>query len=105
MWTVTISDKKVCLDDLSPAMFQPIADRHGISWLSLYNNPATNIEAYYDLLVTCAEFAGVEPPDKPDTMGDAKALLDCVSLTEDDDRPKVGTLTASPSSAGDPETT
>jgi len=105
MWTVNIGDKKVCLDDLSPAEFQEVADRHSLSWLSLYYNPAANIDAYHDLLVVCADHAGVEAPEKPDTMGDAKALLDLIVMDEDDDRPKVGAETESPNLEDDQATT
>lgn len=106
-WKVTLGDKSVLLDDLSPATFQKIADAHAISWLDVYNAPAADIEAYYDLLCAVAEHCSAEPPPKPATIKDAHAMLDLLQKVEEHDRPKAttrkGTSTRS-SEADDPAT-
>lgn len=105
-WTVRLGGDKTCLlDDLSPSTFQAIADRYSMSWLDLYYGPAANLDAFYDLLFACAQKCDVDAPDKPETMGQARALLEMLERSEDDDRPKAGTPPVSPSTEDDPETT
>lgn len=82
MWTVTLDGKQYDFDDLAPAQFQPIADRHMLSWLELYNTPAANIDAFYDILVVVAGLLDVDPPERPSTMGAVMRLLDLIGRTD-----------------------
>lgn len=82
MWTVTIEGKAYELDDLPPAMFVPIADRHMLSWLELRTTPASNPNAYYELIELVAKLLDVPVPARPTTMGQVVDLLDLIARTD-----------------------
>lgn len=115
MWTVTIDGKSYDLSDLPPAMFQPIADRHQQSWLELYNTPAADINAYYDLVEMVAKLLDVAVPPRPATMGQVTAMLDLLSRTDNlnvdppqgepdqDENETTGSSTGSPDDTDGPQ--
>src|SRR5450631_1462555 len=67
----------VDLDDLSPDVYDTIAaeEGEGSSWWSVYRAPAATGGRLYKIVVAAAATTDVEPPAKPETMRDAKALL------------------------------
>lgn len=84
-WKVFFDDDHVVdFDDLSPEFFGRLADddKHGDSWLTIYNQPLLYVDRYTAIVNACAAHVGVEwtPPTR---MGDIDRLFDMFVRTED----------------------
>ncbi len=105
-WSIQFNDKHVELGDIQPRLFLPIATEHEVYWYDFYAVPLRYPEAAVALarVVALDNGSPYHPEDyELETMA---GLLDAVNLMyvwEDDDLPKVGTVTDSPST-DDPTT-
>ncbi len=90
-WQINFdADKSVDLDDLAPEVFEALADDNDATWFSVYLSPGATPERLYSIVCAAADHAGIDKPDKPTTMRDARALLEMIEPTEDiADRPFV----------------
>lgn len=103
-WKVSFADGKSALfADMPPSLFQRVATRYGINWVSLYRSPGQNIDALHALLTDIAVHVGAEPPAAPLTMRDALALTDTIAIA--DDELPVEYENGFPQTAGDQATT
>lgn len=81
-WVFTFADTKVSVEDLPIVEFEEIGRRHDVSWFQLLASPGAHPSALYDVVCLAAKFAGVEPPPKPERMGDVVKLIDMMELVE-----------------------
>lgn len=96
--TVTVD-----LDDLSPAVFDKIAeDDPDGTWWGVYMLPGAHFSRAYKVICAAAEFAGVKAPDQPTTMRAAQGMVDMLDrkadLEEIENQPMVDGLPKVPES-------
>ena len=84
-WQITIGQQSKLIDDLPIEKIESVASRHGTSWYELVaSSPARYPSAFYDVVRVVAEELGVDPPDRPSTVGDMKRLLELIDFVDDD---------------------
>lgn len=106
-WIVKLGgDKTVDFDDLPPATFDALArEEEDVSWYAVYTIPGASSARLYRVIEACAEHAGVDPPDPPDTMRDARALLDMLEMgTNVDELPVIEGFPPTPAVPGNGST-
>lgn len=88
----SISIDKLSIDDLSSVCGSRTSD--GIqkypylNWMQLRNSPATEPEAFYDLVCAVARRVGTVVPDRPQNVGEMIAFVnEHVGFDSDDDLP------------------
>lgn len=84
-WKITIGDKSMLLDDLSPDELVDACKNHPeVNWLRMYLTPGMHPGAFYDLVCTVAKHLEVPSPDRPQTVKEAAAFLSHVQQVDDD---------------------
>lgn len=84
-WVLNIGDKPVRMDDMQISAIAKIAERHGTSWFTLTTTgPASNPDAFFDLLRYAAEQVEEPPPDHDGTVRSMRALLALIEWEPDD---------------------
>ena len=86
-WAAKFEDRTVRFDDLPPKLVQQVADKHGLSWLALITWPGNDLVACAAFVRAIAEHAGSEVPAEPETLGQARKLLEQYIVPVDDDLP------------------
>ena len=66
-FAIRAGDITTRLDDLPIGEFQAIAKKHDCSWFDLWNTPASDPEAFYDIVELAVKHGGGTLPTRPAT--------------------------------------
>lgn len=113
-WKILLDEEEFAIDDLSVDELTAIVksrDQNGLlkypdlNWLALYNTPAGDPSAFYDLVCTVARKLEKPSPDRPSNIGAMASFVYKHIRVVDDDLPTAFAEGGIPlEEAGDQET-
>lgn len=84
-FAIRAGDIETRLDDLPIGEFQQVAKRHNLSWFDLWNTPAQEPDAFYELVELAVRHGGGTLPQRPATVKDTLTLIsECLQVVDDD---------------------
>lgn len=83
-FAIKLGDRQLRVDDLPISEVVRIAKSHGISWTAFAVAPASDVDAFADLVEVAAGILEVDAPARPATLGEAFGYLDLLEIVDDD---------------------
>lgn len=88
-FAIRAGDVTTRLEDLPIGEFQQIAKRYGVSWFELWQTPASNADAFFDLVELAVRHGGGTLPKRPATVGESLAMISKLLEIVEDDLPSM----------------